>query len=111
MSVMKTYTASRLSETNRLFPIQVRIDVNGVSTTKMVGIGLSKETHTVSFGNIACVRVRTPLVGFSTLEIETKGGKVVRAHGFTEADMKEMHSIINRNVRIESKSAWEDREG
>lgn len=86
------YTASRLSEGNKLYPAHIVVDDRGV-TLKLPGFFSGKET-TILFGSISSVDIKTPLAGYSTIGIETKGeGKIV-AHGFTKAEVKEMKELI-----------------
>ncbi len=72
---MQEFIASRLSEGNKLYPTHIIIDDGGV-TLKVPGFFSAKES-TIPFGSISSVDIETPLVGFSTISIETKGeGKI-----------------------------------
>jgi len=89
---MQEYKASRLSEGNKVFPAHIIIDDGGV-TLKLPGLFKGKET-TIPFSSISTVDIETPLIGFSTISVETKGeGKIV-VHGFTNAEVKEMKKAI-----------------
>jgi|ERR1022692_2122538 hypothetical protein len=89
---MQEFIASRLSEGNKLYPAHIIIDDNGV-TLKLPGFLSGKET-TILFGSISSVDIETPLIGFSTIGIETKGEGKIIANGFTKADVVEMKQVI-----------------
>ena len=89
---MQEFIASRLSEGNKVYPAHIIIDDGGV-TLKLPGFFKGKET-TIPFSSIATVDIESPLIGFSTITLETKGeGKVV-AHGFTKSEVIEMKQVI-----------------
>jgi hypothetical protein len=89
---MQEYIASRLSEGNKLYPAHIIIDDRGV-TLKLPGFFSGKET-TILFSSISSVDIETPLVGYSTIGIETKGEGKIIAHGFTKAEVTEMKQDI-----------------
>ncbi len=89
---MISYTASRLSEGNKMFPCNIQIDEQAV-TFKMPGFFNGKET-TIPMSRISSVDIETPLIGYSTIIIETTGEGSIRAHGFTKAEVKEMKKDI-----------------
>lgn len=89
---MKTYTASRLTSGNRVFPNLIVIDEQGV-TFKEPGV-FSGEEKTVPFSRISSVEVDCPLIGFSKITIETTGEGQIEAHGFTQDEVKEMKQLI-----------------
>jgi hypothetical protein len=89
---MQEFTASRLSSGNKLYPPHIIIDDRGV-TLKSPGFFSGKET-TILFSSISSVDIETPLVGFSTISIETKGESKIPIHGFTKAEVTEMKQLI-----------------
>lgn len=89
---MKTYTASHLSEGNKIFACKITIDDKGV-TLKVPGFLSGKET-TVLFNHISSVDIESPMIGFSTIFIETTGEGKITAHGFTKAEVTEMKEMI-----------------
>jgi uncharacterized membrane protein YdbT with pleckstrin-like domain len=89
---MNTYNASRLSEGNKIFPCVISIDDQAV-TFKLPGFFNGKET-TIPMSRISSVDVETPLIGYSTIIIETTGEGSIRAHGFTKSEVKEMKKEI-----------------
>lgn len=86
------YTASRLSEGNKLFPASISITGHGV-TLKVPGF-LGGSEQTIPFDRISAVDIETPFVGYSTIKIYSVGWDVIVASGFTKADVKEMKEAI-----------------
>jgi len=66
---MKKYTASRLTEGNKFFPMQIIIHDFGV-TVKTPSL-LSGKEQTIPFSRISSVNIDCPFVGYSTIVIET----------------------------------------
>lgn len=93
---MKTYTASRLSEGNKVFPCRVTISDRGV-TLKIPGF-FSGDEATIPFGQISGVEINTPMVGYSTITVETSGEGNIIAHGFTKSEVKEMKYMIMEKI-------------
>lgn len=91
-TIMKKYTASRLSEGNRLFPCEILMDDLAV-TLKLPGFLKGKET-TIPMNRISSVDIETPLVGYSTIIIETTGEGAIKAHGFTKSEVSEMKTSL-----------------
>ena len=89
---MKTYTASHLSEGNKIFACKITIDDKGL-TLKIPGFFSGKES-TVLYNHISAVDIESPMIGFSTIYIETTGDGKITAHGFTKAEVKEMKELI-----------------
>ena len=79
------YTASRLSEGNKLFPARITITPQGV-TLKVPGFLGGKE-QTMPFNLISSVDLETPFVGFSTIKLYSSGWYVIVATGFSKADV------------------------
>lgn len=94
---MQEFTASRLSEGNKLFPSHIIIDDSGV-TLKVPGFFSGKET-TILFGSISSVDIETPFIGFSTISIETKGEGKIIAKGFTKSEVTGMKQLILDNMK------------
>ncbi|QXV67180.1 hypothetical protein FPZ42_01180 [Mucilaginibacter achroorhodeus] len=85
------YTASRLSEGNKIFPAQVIVEPTGI-TVRIPGFFSGDET-TVAYNSISAVEIDTPLIGFSTIRFYHNGNKV-EAHGFSKADAKAIKQAI-----------------
>lgn len=91
-TIMKKYTASRISEGNKLFPCEILMDELAI-TLKQPGFLNGKET-TIPMNRISSVDIETPLVGYSTIIIETTGEGSIRAHGFTKAEVSEIKTTL-----------------
>lgn len=93
------FTASRLSEGNKVFPAEIQIEENGVNV-KIPGFLNGKSTY-LSFIDISGTTVDTPLIGFSTIKFHAKGTRVI-VHGFTSEDVKEIKNAIEKGRNIGS---------
>ncbi len=93
---METFTASRLTEGNSVFPLTITIDELGI-TLKDPGLFSGKE-KTIPFSRIASVDIECPFAGYSTIIIETTGEGKIRAHGFTKSEVKTMKSLILQRI-------------
>ena len=93
---MKKYKAARLSEGNKVFPIEILIDDEGV-TLKHPGL-FSGQEKTIPFSRVSSVDVDCPLVGFSTIIIQTTGEGKIDAHGFTKNEVIEMKKMILEKI-------------
>lgn len=89
---MKRFTASRLTAGNRIFPAQLHIDGVGV-TLKLPSLFSGKET-TVPYSRIASVNIECPVVGFSSIHIQTTGEGMITLHGFMRNEVEEMKRDI-----------------
>ncbi|MBY0481797.1 MAG: PH domain-containing protein [Chitinophagaceae bacterium] len=89
---MKTYTASRFSEGNKIFPCVLQLDEQSV-TYKIPGLFNGKES-TIPMSRISSVDIETPMIGYSTIIIETTGEGKIRAHGFTKSEVKEIKAFM-----------------
>ena len=89
---METFIASRLTSGNRVFRSKISIDELGV-TLKDPGLFRGKE-NTIPFISISSVDIDCPLIGFSTINIETNGEERISLHGFTAKNVKRMKELI-----------------
>ncbi|MCC8424353.1 PH domain-containing protein [Mucilaginibacter sp. UR6-11] len=85
------YTASRLSEGNKLFPAEIIVEDTGI-TIKIPGFFSGDETS-VAYSSISAVEIDTPLIGYSTIRFYHNGNKV-EAHGFSKSDAQEIKAAI-----------------
>ena len=92
----QTYTASRLTEGNKLFPARIILEDNGV--TFKVPSFFSGEETTIPYSRISSVNVNSPFVGYSDIIIETTGEGKVQVHGFTATEVKEMKQVILEKI-------------
>ena len=89
---METFIASRLAQGNRVFPSTIIIDQLGV-TLKVPSL-FSGNEKTIPFTRISSVDIDIPMVGYSTIIINTTGEGNIRAHGFTKAEVTRMKTMI-----------------
>ncbi|MFD1628662.1 hypothetical protein [Pseudopedobacter beijingensis] len=94
------YTASRLSDGNKIFPAEIHLEENGV-TVKIPGF-LSGKTKFMNYEHITAVEINTPMIGFSSITLYYQGNKAF-AHGFTKEEVKQIKATIDRK-RKESKT-------
>ena len=87
------FTASRLSEGNKVFPAEIIIEPNGL-TVKIPGLFSGQSRH-LDYQNIGEVGVEAPLVGYSTITFFTAGTRV-SAHGFTSSEVKQIKEAIEK---------------
>jgi hypothetical protein len=98
------FTASRLSEGNKIFPSEIFLESTGI-TIRIPGL-FSGETKQFDYGHIASVEIDTPLIGYSTITIFA-GGTKMSAHGFTKAEAKQIKDGIETG-KISSKKGGND---
>lgn len=87
----RTFTASRISEGNALFPPTIIFDENGV-TVRCPFIFSGKSTY-IPYSCISSVHIETPIIGFSTISFYAFGEQV-SIHGFLKSDAIAMRQII-----------------
>lgn len=87
------YTASRLSEGNKVFPAEITTELNGL-TVKIPGL-FNGQTRHLDYQNIGEVSVNAPLVGYSTITFYTAGTRV-SVHGFTSDEVKQIKKAIDK---------------
>lgn len=87
------FTASRLSEGNKIFPAEIHCEPNGL-TVKIPGL-FSGHTKHIPYNQIGEVSVDAPLVGYSTINFFTVGTRV-SAHGFTSSEVKQIKAAIEK---------------
>ena len=93
----KEYTASRLTEGNKLFPAKIILEANGV--TFKVPSFFSGEETTIPYSRISSVNVNSPFVGYSDIIIETTGEGKIQVHGFSKDEVTEMKQIILQKIK------------
>jgi len=89
---MEKFTASRLTSGNKMFPSVIIVDQIGV-TIKMPSL-FSGSEKTIPFSRISSVNIDCPLIGFSTIIIETTGEGAITANGFTKKEVLRMKELI-----------------
>ena len=88
---MPEFEASRLSESNALFPDKIEINADHVVYYKGAIIGY--KTSVISRRSIASVRVKNGLL-FADIVIESTGGGTIVAKGFTRSDAREIMNLL-----------------
>ena len=87
-----TFTASRVSgDGNAVFPDQLIIDDECVVYRKSRVIG--RKDIKIRHEAIGCVTINKHLL-FADVTIETRGGQVIVARGFTRSDTEQIASLI-----------------
>lgn len=90
------YTATRLSSGNRLFPTKISLLDNSVVISRP-SLFSTKE-RTIPYSRISSVSYDTPLVGFSSITIETNGESSETISGFFKSEVLEMKDAILKNI-------------
>lgn len=101
------FTASRLSDNNKVFPAEIHIEELGI-TVKIPGFFRGK-TEYFDFTKISNVSVVTPLIGYSTITFSAAGSKV-SAHGFKKSEVLRIKKAIadgKRSVSMPAKNRKE----
>lgn len=88
---MKTFETSRLISGNRIFPTKITIGSNKVIITKN-GV-FSTDEKVIPISKIISVKIHTPLLNFSTIEIITES-ETIKVEGLTKSEVKEMRQLI-----------------
>ena len=87
------FSACRVSsKDNTIFPDQIIIDDDVVKYRKSRLIGY--KTTKIGIDDIASVSVNVGIL-FADVIIETKGGRKIRAHGFTRSDAEEIADLLS----------------
>ncbi len=90
---MKVYQASRLAiGVSKIFPHKLTISESAV-TIRQPGLFSAME-KTIPFSKISSVNIDCPIIGFSTIIIETTGEGNITANGFFKDEVLEMKQII-----------------
>lgn len=89
------FTALHISEKdNILFPDEIIIDEDEQKLTYRKGQIIGYKETTLRFAAIGCASVRAGLL-FSDVYIETNGGQVIRARGFSKSDAREIVELLS----------------
>lgn len=90
---MKIYQASKLAAgVSKLFPHKIIIGDSSVTISEPGLFGTKEKT--IPFSKIASVNIDSPLIGFSTITIETTGNDSLTINGFTKDEVREMKQTI-----------------
>jgi hypothetical protein len=94
------YTASRLSEGNKAFPIEIHLNESSVEIKKP-GV-FSGESKYLNYEDITAIEIDTPMIGFSTITLYLNGTKV-EVHGFSKSDVQEIRKQIDQARSLRKK--------
>ena len=95
------FTASRLSEGNKVFPAEIYLEENSIEI-KVPGL-FSGDSKYLNYEDITAIEVDSPMIGFATLRL-FHNGNMVEVHGFSKSDVKEIRRIIDENRSKRRKS-------
>ena len=90
----ETFTASRLTRGNFLFPTQIVVTEHSVLRRKRSWLSMNEES--IGIRNVASVNILTGVI-WSNLRIESTGGSnSLDSHGHTKADARRIKSLIEK---------------
>jgi hypothetical protein len=90
----ESFTASRLTEGNRIFPTRIEVSPERVARIKPKLVGSTEES--ISIANVASVQIATGLL-FSDIRIDSSGGSnPILSHGHTKADARRIRELIEQ---------------
>lgn len=85
------FTASRISESNVLFPPTIIFSGEGI--TIQTPALLHHNTDFIPYEAISSVMIHTPVAGFSTITFYAYG-REIRVHGFLQREVREMKRLV-----------------
>jgi hypothetical protein len=88
---MPTFTASRLSSDNTVFPD--RVEIEGANITYYKGNVFGYQSTVIARQNIASVYIGSGIF-FADVIFETMGGRRVVANGFKKAEAREIVRLL-----------------
>jgi hypothetical protein len=94
---MTIFVASRYSNGNGLFPMEIHIDDYSV-TIKKPGLIAANE-KTMMYRNISSVELNTPIFGFTKIKLNTIGFDSMLVEGFERHDAEEVKRLIEIKLR------------
>ncbi len=94
---MEIFIASRLTAGNKLFPAEIIIGQDGI-TLKIPGL-FSGNEKTIPYSRISSVDINCPMIGYSTISIETTGEGSIKAHGFKKTEVTRIKEQILAKIK------------
>lgn len=79
---------------NILFPDKIIIDDDEQKLTYRKGQIIGYKTTTLRFAAIGCASIKAGLL-FSDVYIETNGGQIIRARGFSKSDARKIVALLS----------------
>ena len=93
----ESFSASRLTQGNRLFPTRIEVSPDRVARIKPRLVGSTEESIAIS--NVASVQISTGLL-FSDIRIDSTGGSnPIESHGHTKSDARRIRELIEQFQR------------
>lgn len=96
---MEIFIASRLTTGNRVFPSQIIVDQDSV-TLKIPGL-FSGNEKTIPYSRISSVNIISPIIGYSSINIETTGEGSIQANGFTKSEVRRIKELILAKINTD----------
>ena len=88
----ESFSASRLTKGNRIFPTRIEVSPDRVARIKPRLVGSTEES--ISIANVASVQIATGLL-FSDIRIDSTGGSnPIESHGHTKEDARRIRELI-----------------
>lgn len=88
------FEASRVTGGNAVFPDQIIIDENAQTVIYRKGKLIGYDDTKLRFGAIGCISRSAGLL-FCDVIIETNGGRIIRAKGFSRSDAEEIVDLLS----------------
>jgi hypothetical protein len=93
----ESFSASRLTKGNRIFPTRIEVSPDRVARIKPRWIGSTEES--IAIPNVASVQIGTGLL-FSDIRIDSSGGSnPIVSHGHTKGDARRIRELIEQYQR------------
>ena len=93
----ESFSASRLTQGNRIFPTRIEVSPDRVARIKPRLVGSTEESIAIS--NVASVQISTGLL-FSDIRIDSTGGSnPIESHGHTKGDARRIRELIEQYQR------------
>ena len=94
---MDIFIASRLSNGNGLFPVELHLDDYSM---RLVKPGLTRASEkTIKYKNITSIEVMSPFIGFSKIIFSMYGLDKLIVEGFERTDAEEIRTLVEIKMR------------
>jgi|APIni6443716594_1056825.scaffolds.fasta_scaffold1616184_1 hypothetical protein len=89
---MEIFNESRLTSENKLFPPAIIIDHNDIMF-KIPKL-FNGDEKVIPYSQIKSVEIICPVIGFSSIIIETQSEGMIKVNGFSKYKVKRMRELI-----------------
>ncbi len=90
----ETFTASRLTRGNLLFPTRIVVTPEHVLRVKPKLVGATEES--IAIGNVASVQISTGMI-WSEIRIDSSGGSnPITSHGHRKGDAQRIRALVEQ---------------